>query len=202
MAYVSLILILLNVFNAFSQENCKLKKDEDGIKVFTCEESDSKFKSLKAEFSLRGVTTEQLKTFLMNADNYKNWQYNMVESKALQHINENEMIVRSVINAPWPVTDREMIVHVKISSKTVGQMSIHVTTTKYDYPTSKELVRVSFSDARWEVSHLNENDLAINYSLRLDPGGSIPSWLVNMAMAEGPYETFRNLGRSLQTKQE
>lgn len=200
MKYVTLILIHLVVFSAFGQEDCKLKKDEDGIKVYTCAENDSKFKSLKAEFSLVGVTTEQLKTFLMNGDNYKNWQYNMAESKVLQRINEDEMIVRSVINAPWPVTDREMIVHVQVRHKSSREMSIHVATIKYDYPASKDLVRVSFSDARWEVSQLNEKDLTINYSLRLDPGGSIPSWLVNMAMAEGPYETFKNLGDKLHSK--
>ncbi len=59
------------------------------------------------------------------------------------------------------------------------------------------LVRVPFSEARWEVAMVNNKDLSIQYFLRIDPGGSVPTWLVNMAMAEGPYVTFKNLRAKL-----
>jgi len=36
--------------------------------------------------------------------------------------------------------------------------------------------------------------------MRIDPGGSLPVWLVNMAMAEGPYLTFVNLKKQLEKK--
>ena len=179
------------------QENCKLKKDKDGIKVYTCDDADSKYKSLKAEFLLEGVTSDELKFFLLNGDNYINWQYEMIESKVLEQMNDHEKIIRTVVDAPWPVSNREMITHLKINSSLSGNLQIAVNTIKYDYPAKKDLVRVPFSDARWEVEKINERDLSIHYFLRIDPGGSIPTWLVNMAMAEGPYTSFRNLKKNL-----
>ncbi len=182
------------------QENCKLKKDKDGIKVYTCDDTESKYKSLKAEFLLEGVTSDELKLFLLNGDNYVNWQYEMTESKVLEQVNDHEIIIRTVVDAPWPVSNREMITHLKINSNLPGNLQIEVNTVKYDYPSKKDLVRVPFSKARWEVEKINEKDLSIHYVLRIDPGGSIPTWLVNMAMAEGPYTSFRNLKQHLENE--
>ena len=47
------------------------------------------------------------------------------------------------------------------------------------------------------MSVVNGSDLKVSYFLNVDPGGSIPAWLVNLAVAEGPYESFRNLKRQL-----
>ncbi|HEX5171964.1 MAG TPA: START domain-containing protein, partial [Cyclobacteriaceae bacterium] len=174
-----------------AQENCKLKKDKDGIKVYTCDEEDSKFKSLRAEFSLERITKDQLKSFLLDGDNYLTWQYKMIESKVLQPLGDDEVIVRSVLDAPWPVTNREMIVKVSIVDKT-GGLTVTTSSIGYTYPMSDDLVRVPFSQAIWEIAPVDKG-LSVRYFLRINPGGSIPTWLVNMAMAEGPYETFRNL---------
>jgi len=183
------------------QENCKLKKDKDGIKVYTCDNTESKFKSLKAEFLLEEITPDQLKSFLLDGDNYVTWQYDMIESKVLQRINDHEIIVRSVIDAPWPVTNREMIAHLSVNENGVpGELRVDVTSSDYDYPSEEGLVRVPFSEARWEVTTTSENNLSIQYFLRIDPGGSIPTWLVNMAMAEGPYTSFKNLRKQLTEK--
>lgn len=193
-----LIALTAIVSNSSAQENCRLKKDKEGIKVYTCDEDESKFKSLRAEFLLPGVTIEQLKAFLLDGDHYQTWQYNMIESRVLEKINDHEAIVRSVIDAPWPVTNREMIVQVSITGDSEQNvLTVRTNAIQSDYPTKDELVRVPFSEARWEVITLNNNDLSIHYFLRIDPGGSVPTWLVNMAMAEGPYVSFKNLKEKL-----
>lgn len=183
-------------FLAMSQDNCKLKKDEDGIKVFTCDESDSKFKSLRVETSFSGTSLDQLKAFLLDAKNYVKWQYNMIESKMLDSLNEHEIVVRSVVHAPWPVTNREMITHVNVSPTDHPDIQIIVKSIPSEYPLEKGLVRVPFSEAKWNVKKVGD-ELVIQYSLSLDPGGSVPAWLVNIAMTEGPYTTFKNLKNQL-----
>jgi len=184
-----------------SQDNCKLKKDDDGIKIYTCEESDSKFKSLRVETSLQGVTLAELKSFLLKASNYTTWQYNMIEAKELKSINDHEIIVRSVVHAPWPVTNREMITNVNVAvEQSANELTMVIKSIPYEYPLEKGLVRVPFSEATWKVKEEGGDQLAVRYFLRIDPGGSIPSWLVNMAMAEGPYSTFKSLKKQLSTK--
>lgn len=201
--YFQGLTILLCTIHSFvmSQDNCKLKKDDDGIKIYTCEESDSKFKSLRVETSLKGISFNELKSLLLEAENYTSWQYNMIESKELESINDHEIIVRSVIHAPWPVTNREMITHVNVAvEQSQHELTMAIKSIPYEYPLEKGLVRVPFSEATWHVKEESDNQLTVQYFLRIDPGGSIPSWLVNMAMAEGPYVSFKNLKEQLSTR--
>jgi hypothetical protein len=39
--------------------------------------------------------------------------------------------------------------------------------------------------------------MSVNYDLLLDPGASVPAWLINKFSAKGPLETFANLRKQL-----
>jgi hypothetical protein len=75
---------------------------------------------------------------------------------------------------------------------------INVKNASYDYPAEKGVVRVPFSEASWKVTTEN-NDLKIIYLLRVDPGGSIPAWVINMGIADGPYHSFNHLKERIRT---
>jgi hypothetical protein len=137
---------------------------------------------------------EQLQAFMMNIENYTSWQYNMIDSKVIKKISDDEVIYRTEVDAPWPVDNREMVVKLKISKEEEPlQMNFSITSIPYDYPKRDGVVRVTFSQASWHVVAVDGNSLKVEYKLRIDPGGSIPAWLINMAMAEGPHESFKNL---------
>jgi hypothetical protein len=38
----------------------------------------------------------------------------------------------------------------------------------------------------------------LQYILQLDPGGSIPGWILNMFATKGPMETFEHLKKKLE----
>src|SRR5690606_27296668 len=147
----------------------------------------STFKSIKAEVLIPSITPDQLATFLLDIDNYATWQYNMTESKVLKREHDTKMIYRTVIDAPWPVTNRELIAQFDLTrDSTRNTISILQKIIAYDFPRDEVLVLVPFSEARWQIREGNIN-MHISYSLQVDPGGSVPVWLVNMAIAEDPY---------------
>src|SRR5688572_26346557 len=85
--------------NVFSQAgNCELKKNMDGIMVYTCESESERFKSLKATFTISNTTQEELVTFLKQVDDYTTWQYKMISAKLLKRVSEDELIVRTEID--------------------------------------------------------------------------------------------------------
>jgi len=185
---------------AFGQDsNCSLKKDKNGIKVYTCKSDTSKFRSLMAEFVLEDTSLEELSTFMWDVDNYVNWQYNTVEATLLKKLNEHEMIYRSRVDAPWPVDDRELLVQFSVNRQVPNQLSFFIYSVSYEYPLRDGLVRVPFSQASWLVTKLGD-DLQVNYKLNIDPGGYVPPLLVNIAMADGPFESFRNLKNLIEKK--
>lgn len=172
---------------AFAQEEvCKLKKDKDDIKIYACHTDTSRFKSIRADVIIRDVSIGELKAHLMDAENYVTWQYKMEDSRLLQRISDSELIMRTVVDAPWPVNNREVITRLKVSVNKAGT----------------ELAVEGKVGRHWRVNAINGNDLKVEYFLTVDPGGSIPAWLVNLAVAEGPYESFRNLITQLSNKKD
>jgi hypothetical protein len=187
-------ILSLTITLCFSQKNdCDLKRNDEGINVYVCKSRDEKFKTLRAEFVLENTSIATFEKFLLDVENYPAWQYNMVRAQRLQTISDSEMIYRSEVDAPWPVDDRELILNFKISREGSDQSTIVINHTLFDYPIQYKLVRVPFFFATYQVSVVEDISIKIIYTLKIDPGGYVPPWLVNLAMAEGPYISFKNL---------
>jgi len=45
---------------------------------------------------------------------------------------------------------------------------------------------------------MGTDQVKVVYTIHVDPGGDLPSWLVNMFATEGPLHIFRNLRAELQ----
>jgi hypothetical protein len=192
-----IIAVLLGFVWSSIPNDCNLKRDEDGIKVYTCKTEGERLKSLRAEFFLKNITIDQLENFLLDVNGYTRWQYNMVESNILKKVSDNDMTYRTVVDAPWPVENRELIVQYTSKRDTLKQtMEIVIANSNYSYPMNEDLIRVPSSYATWHIV-TQGNDLKVDYALRIDPGGSVPVWLINIAMADGPHHSFRNLKRLL-----
>jgi hypothetical protein len=63
-----------------------------------------------------------------------------------------------------------------------------------------EFVRVPVSEAHWYIQVLGQKNIKIKHSILIDPGGSIPAWLMNLSLAEGPYQTFKSLREFLSSR--
>jgi len=197
------IVLLLSVLSfaqpAFGQNDCELKKEKGDLKVYTCSSADSKLNILKAELMLEDTSFRELLDFVNDIDNYVHWQYNTIEARVLQ-TRDKSVVFRTVVDAPWPLSGREMIMEHSARFDSARQvLEIESRTVSYDYPLDDELIRVPLSVAKWNVSSLN-NSLRIEYTLRIDPGGSVPPWLVNIAMTEGPFNSFIKLKEALKRK--
>ncbi len=178
--------------------NCDLKKNADEIKVYTCKTENEKFRTLKANFALKNINFLELENFILSVDNYPTWQYNMLEAEIIQPINNHVISYRSVVDAPWPVENREMIIKLIVTRDEPNQR-MYIETENFDssLPVKDGVIRIPFMHGLWTVTK-NNNDLQVEYVLQIDPGGSVPAWLVNMAMAEGPYVSFKNLRNQLE----
>jgi hypothetical protein len=65
-------------------------------------------------------------------------------------------------------------------------------------PVKQGIVRVTKFEGKWTIIPLGKNLIKVEYVLRVDPGGSIPAWLINLFSTRGPYESFKKLRQQLQ----
>jgi hypothetical protein len=199
--YKSWIIVaaLLLAHIVMGQTDCELKRENKDLKVYTCASGDNKLNVLRAELILENTTLRELLDFVTDIKNYVNWQYNTTETMILKK-DDRSIVFRAVVEAPWPLSSREMIMEITSVLDTARQvLTIDSHHVDYEYPETKDLIRVPYSVGTWHVSSL-KNSLKVTYSLHIDPGGSVPAWLVNIAMADGPYYSLMKLKEAVKQK--
>ena len=94
-----------------------------------------------------------------------------------------------------------MVIDLKIVQDSVSKkMTVYANTIDKVMPNVKGLERVPFSNATWEVTPIGTNLIQVDYTLKINPGGGVPPWVVNMFIVKAPFETFDNLCRVIQEK--
>ncbi|MFI5133348.1 MAG: START domain-containing protein [Chitinophagales bacterium] len=187
------VLFSVILSTGFCQYNWKLSKDKDGIKVYLSETATSKFKSVKVECTLAG-NYDKLIAALTDVDHLKDWVYNTKRSNVLKKISPYELYYYSETSIPWPMSNRDVVIHVKITRDSLRRFLKVVSVNAANYsPENDGKVRVPHLSINWYVTMPTSKTISIVYVFEADPGGSLPGWLVNMFADRGPYETFKKL---------
>ena len=62
---------------------------------------------------------------------------------------------------------------------------------------NERYIRVPYSLASWKVTALGEKKVLVDYTFSVNPGGSVPAWLVNATLTMGPFTSFVKLRQFL-----
>ena len=186
------IVCMLTLTVARAQDNWELRRNENGITIYSQRRDKIVQLHLLTEFK---CTTAGLEAQLQNITNYVNWVYGNKRSGIIKKINDNDIIYFTEAHLPWPIQDRDLVIELNIKSATATE-PLTITAKSIDgiLPPKKHFIRVPYSLATWRVTPIPGNKIKIDYTFNIDPGGSIPGWLVNMTIAKGPYESFLKLG--------
>ena len=180
----------------FAQKNWSLVNNESWIRIYKSDMSNSGYKRIKVECTVDG-TIDKLVRVLNDVNNYKNWIYNTKNAYLIKRINPNEYYYYTETALPWPMQNRDVVVHIKLQRDNDRSLTI-VAHGEPDYmPVVNGKVRVPRSTNTWQVTVPAPDKLHIVYVFEADPGGHIPLWLVNTFVNKGPYESFKKLVQTL-----
>jgi len=188
-----LILLSFLSYSSPAQNNWILKKNKEGIQISTRHSDRSKFNDIKVEMDLPG-NIYQLATILQDIAHYPQWSYSTKTAVLVKKVNPDKYIYYSNYSAPWPVADRDLysIMETKIDS-IVHSLKV-ISNGKSDYlPENNGLVRIPYSKSVWEITTVTPKIIHLIFVLELDPGGSVPAWILNLFSTKGPLVTFENL---------
>jgi ribosome-associated toxin RatA of RatAB toxin-antitoxin module len=196
----SIIWVILSISQSFCQTDCTLRIDKDNVKVFACKAENSKIKSLKTKVNVR-ATPQQVIDIVLDIDGYNNWQYHTINASVLERKSETELIYYTEIVSPWPASNRDLVVSLKIEHDVPSKNIIIYAHSIPDFIPPKEgIVRVPMSKSQWTVKPVSDSELSVEFNMLVDPGGSVPAWLINMVAAEAPYESFRNFKNKIERR--
>ncbi|MEP6746555.1 MAG: START domain-containing protein [Bacteroidota bacterium] len=178
---------------AGAQPDWELKLDKDGIKVYTKKTDKSPFKAVKTVCAVNSSLTS-LTAVLLDIKNSADWVYATKTISLLKQLSVSELVYYSEIQVPWPVVNRDFIVQLIVSQDPKTKTVSVVGNNKPDYlPANTNIIRIQHSYSKWLITPLPNGQVKIEYILEVDPGGTVPAWLINMFATKGPFETFKKL---------
>jgi hypothetical protein len=176
-----------------TQNNCELKKEKDNIRIYGCPNEASSFNTIRAEFEVNS-TIEKYIEIVLDIENYKNWRYHEMNHRLLKRISDTELIYYNQVDAPFPVSDRDLVSHLTMSRDTIAKTLTVTIESMSDYiPPVDNMVRVPKSKSMITLTAMSESKLKAICIIDVDPGGQVPAWVINAFSTQAPYENFKNL---------
>jgi len=192
--YLAIVITLMLAHTAVSAQNAwTFQKEKDGIKISSRHSATSSFNDVRVELDVRG-TIHQLAAILEDVPRYTEWAYATKKSVLIKQLGPGKLIYYSEIEVPWPATNRFFYASFELKTDPQNQtLQLEATSIPGYGPVPTDLVNVPYTKGVWHVTTLSPNSIHIDYVLELNPGGSLPAWVINLFTTKGPLETFENI---------
>ena len=185
----TIVFFILEGINA--QEDWELQKDKEGIKVWTKDYPDSKFKQFKAT-ALINSSLENVVAVFLDIENMGAW-YDRIEKVTLvEKVSDLEGTYVIDFELPWPVADR--ISAVRSVMHYDPQNNVVTVKTKYEDGIIKNSDGLVVTDmhSEWILTQVDDG-VDIFHKGYMHPAGTLPAWIANSGVKDGPVKTLIGL---------
>jgi len=190
----SLLLFSTNIISS-EKEDWTLKIQQDGITVYIKKVAGSRIDAFKAT-TMISAEYEKVKEVILDYPNYPKWYQDYKAGEILEQLSQDEIVVRFIINAPFPIKDRDSVNRVFVQ-----QTDEHIKVTLESAPTfiphNNKQIRMTVSSGRWTLEK-EDNQTRVTLEYHADPEIPIPSWVSNRYVVQGPAKSLSNLKKRLQ----
>jgi len=194
-----LFLPLFILFNSSSVDpkGWDLRKNENGIAVYTRYTTNSNIKEIWVIDTVKSSMSAVV-ALLLDTKNYPRWVYKCKECKTLKSISDREEYDYELTNIPWPFHDREVITDSKISQDSLTKIVTVNSIAAPDFmPDTGAAVRIRQFHSVYKLTKLTKGKIKVDYTLWGNPGGNIPTWLINASIVIGPYNSTVEINKLL-----
>ncbi len=184
--------LILASFRLFAGE-WELVSTKDDIRIYSKSLPTSQIKSLKA-IGVVKASIGKVTSILRNVDAATKWIPRLKERSHVENISDSEAILFEINEMPWPVQDRDLVVHHKLElSEDKKYLVLNFKSVDHtSKPRSSDRVRAQFHHGRLKFIPFGEFT-KIELEVLVDPMGSIPKWVVNILQISMPYEFIKSL---------
>ncbi|MFV3413535.1 START domain-containing protein [Pseudomonas nitroreducens] len=172
-------------------EDWKLEKEDDGVKVFLSPVAGSKYKAYRGVVEIK-ADVAKINALQEDVAGSCKWIHACAEMRLLKTEGDNSWTY-SKIDMPWPVTGRDVVIHVTTEKTADGGLIRHLKAEPTYIPEEKGEIRVPKLIGEWKLVPKGAGVTEVTYQVQTEPGGSIPSWLANSFVVDAPMNTLKGL---------
>jgi hypothetical protein len=173
-------------------------KERDGIKIYTRSEENNPVKSYRGEADVR-TNMAIISEVIGSIKSFEWWEENLSEIKVLAYEKEKYIRYYLIYDVQWPISDRDLCVQALITNDPVtGTRTVRATPIEGLVPEKPDLVRIKNYWQQWTMQPVGNGIIHLTLEGSVDPGGNIPSWLINMVITETPLKVMRKVIEQVQ----
>ena len=195
------MMIIMNLAIVLCANEWQLVKDSNDIKVYTREVEGSDFLEFRGETVVEG-TVSALVAILYDTQNCPAWLHECSFGMTLEEVSFEENYIFEIYDLTFPVSDRGVILHSKLFWNDDGaSLKTYEVQTFCDDSTSGrcqkvksfDVIPIKHSRGVYTFNALDTNSTEVIWQQHVEPGGTIPTWLVNTMVVDLPFETLLTL---------
>lgn len=178
-------------------EKPKLSIHKNNIKVWTYQNEQNLVFLYKAETTYT-APIENAVSLILNVEHAVQWVPYMGSIKVLSRDDKKgDFILYMVLDFPFPLKDRDLIVQGKMIKEANGQITIKNKAIQSAYPLNPDYVRLTDYQGDWTFQKLANNKVKVSTYGYANPEGSIPLTFVNMFVQQQPYQMLQKMKTEL-----
>lgn len=197
MRYIFLSLVFLAFSSQlFAQSQWKKAYEEDDLLIYTRTTSEGLFEFKASTIYPHAV--EKVLAAIRDFKSYPEWSYKTKEFRVVERVSEDEHYAYSVVDFPFPMKDRDLVMLSKTSyladkSVFIQMKSVADKMKKTDY------VRMEGIKGFWKLVPLSNEQTKVIYQIASDANG-MPNWLIELFALEAPKGNLKGLEKIVSRK--
>ncbi|MFE8069446.1 START domain-containing protein [Marinobacteraceae bacterium S3BR75-40.1] len=175
-----------------------LRKEEDGIRVYTREVPGSEFQAFRGETVL-DTRLSTLVAVHTDVAYVKDWLQDCTHSELIGKFDPKGYFAYFRTEAPWPVSDRDYVLRYEFEQDPESlAVELRFRSEVAMRPETDDCVRITELEGFWKMTPREDGAIDVVYQVtRADPAGSLPSWLANAFVVDQPFNTLKRLRRQV-----
>lgn len=167
----------------------QLVKSEENLNVYmNTQESDQHMLRLTGKVN---ASLTSLVAVLTNLEAMTSLSSNISEVKILKKVSDYENIIYQYMDIPFPLEDRDTIIHNKLEQNRENYKVQLVTKAMPKYLPPKEgVIRIPYSETTVYLTPLSATETEVEMIVTANFGGEIPEWMLKMLAIN---RTFHNI---------
>lgn len=164
--------------------------ERDGITVYRWETTESPLFAFKGE-AVIDAPIAKVAQVLVDTSRRKEWVPSLIDAKVIRQISERERIEYTSIATPPLTANRDFVLHARAEYvEKTRDLIFHFTSTEDKAMPPTDMIRGEVLNSRYLMRQLAPHKTYLEYTVHVDPKGSIARWLVNFVQKNIPRDTI------------
>jgi hypothetical protein len=147
-------------------------------------------------------TIEEVIAVLMDTPRKTEWLKKLIKSEIVETISPDHWIEYAAINLPWPCSDRDLIIELKVNvNSNIDIVNVRFQSVRNDFIKNKDYIRAALYDSKIVLRKAERGSVTmLEIESFVDPKGSIPKWIVNHFQMVQSKKAAKSLIKQLNKK--